>query len=775
MSIPSAPSPRLKSKRASVTLSSGMSYDYDFFWDGRTTLISTAESPISFDLETELISDIPGALPPRPVLGTASNGKQSCVLHHSQLADFFLRHGKSHWVGQNFSFDFAVLDNYFRMIKREDIRAILFKAMDESRCHDTMILDQLIRLAQTKGSRGGDAAEADENIRARNLGVIAKIYLNLEVDKEDTHRLRYAELLDIKDWHALEDKGWWEYAIKDSIVVSILYRRMLPICKKLLDNYKKVYPGFMYDITSSVKQYGYLTEALQLKARIALDGITRHGMLVDQPKAKEISDKLREECRKLSDDMEVYCPGLYKRSKRTGEVLLAKTTRLPQKYTLKLKVYLQNVADREGFKAPWSKGKKPCISTSAKAWMDYADKDPLLKSWTGLKKSATLLGFYSMFEESPIIHAGYNTLVETGRTSGRKPNIQQAPRTSEFRKLFVSRPGYKILTVDYSFIELVTLATVCRHRYGFSVLADTIEKGIDPHAYTASMMIGISAEDFLTLKKTKPDEFKMHRQSAKAVNFGSPGGLGPVKLAAYAKASYGVNMTVEEAAVLRHKLLTEIYPELEIYLGDSSMQCLQEVTGLPATFIEKCLSFDWSGKKKKEELPDTGRYITASLRVLAGTPWKRATEKPYKESFIEHIWQAYQKMCKNSPLILPWARTAIESKKPSEKLARYFQKGSVATLTGRLRGGCLYTQSRNSPFQGLAADGAKLALWKLHFLGYKLLAFVHDEIVIELPDGPEIEIHRKKINEVIISSMSSVLKGAVPVSTEDHLDNCWSK
>lgn len=48
-----------------------------------------------------------------------------------------------------------------------------------------------------------------------------------------------------------------------------------------------------------------------------------------------------------------------------------------------------------------------------------------------------------------------------------------------------------------------------------------------------------------------------------------------------------------------------------------------------------------------------------------------------------------------------------------------------------------YTQARNTPFSGLAADGAKLALWNLTHIGYRVAAFVHDEFLIELPNVPE--------------------------------------
>lgn len=60
--------------------------------------------------------------------------------------------------------------------------------------------------------------------------------------------------------------------------------------------------------------------------------------------------------------------------------------------------------------------------------------------------------------------------------------------------------------------------------------------------------------------------------------------------------------------------------------------------------------------------------------------------------------------------------------------------GVVATLTGRVRGGVGYTQALNTPFQGLAADGAGLGLFGLVRAGYRVVAFVHDEFLIEVPD-----------------------------------------
>jgi DNA polymerase I-like protein with 3'-5' exonuclease and polymerase domains len=75
-------------------------------------------------------------------------------------------------------------------------------------------------------------------------------------------------------------------------------------------------------------------------------------------------------------------------------------------------------------------------------------------------------------------------MVRSGRTSCSGPNIQQIPRESVFRQAFVPSPGHFLLAVDYSFIELRTLAAHLLHRYGSSTLAEVIKEGMDPDAFT---------------------------------------------------------------------------------------------------------------------------------------------------------------------------------------------------------------------------------------------------------------------------------------------------
>jgi hypothetical protein len=88
-----------------------------------------------------------------------------------------------------------------------------------------------------------------------------------------------------------------------------------------------------------------------------------------------------------------------------------------------------------------------------------------------------------------------------------------------------------------------------------------------------------------------------------------------------------------------------------------------------------------------------------------------------------------------------------------------------------------YTHSRNTPFQGLAADGAKLALWRLTREGYRVIGFVHDEILIEVPDeGGFVSKHVvDRSISLMTEAMESVLGGDIPVECEATLSTCWSK
>lgn len=86
-------------------------------------------------------------------------------------------------------------------------------------------------------------------------------------------------------------------------------------------------------------------------------------------------------------------------------------------------------------------------------------------------------------------------------------------------------------------------------------------------------------------------------------------------------------------------------------------------------------------------------------------------------------------------------------------------RASVFTLSGRLRAGASYSARHNTIFQGLAADGAKLTLWRLWRDGYRIVNFIHDEVLVEIPAGSHRErmCHAQKIREHMIAGMQEVV------------------
>lgn len=109
----------------------------------------------------------------------------------------------------------------------------------------------------------------------------------------------------------------------------------------------------------------------------------------------------------------------------------------------------------------------------------------------------------------------------TGRLSSRDPNLQNIPiRTEigrELRKVFVAEPRKKLISVDYSQIELRVLAHFSREE----VLIAAFREGADVHTRTASVLFEVPPGEVTRAQRTQ----------AKAVNFGVLYGMGPVRLA----------------------------------------------------------------------------------------------------------------------------------------------------------------------------------------------------------------------------------------------------
>jgi DNA polymerase-1 len=126
-------------------------------------------------------------------------------------------------------------------------------------------------------------------------------------------------------------------------------------------------------------------------------------------------------------------------------------------------------------------------------------------------------------------------------------------------KTFIAE-GFLSHNCDYASIELCALSQVCLNLFGKSTMAEAINSGKDLHLVTAARILNRPYE---TLDKRDP-AVKDARQLSKAANFGYPGGMGPEKFCLYAKASYGLSITLSQSAQLRAAWMAA-YPEMKTY------------------------------------------------------------------------------------------------------------------------------------------------------------------------------------------------------------------
>jgi DNA polymerase-1 len=155
------------------------------------------------------------------------------------------------------------------------------------------------------------------------------------------------------------------------------------------------------------------------------------------------------------------------------------------------------------------------------------------------------------------IHTSYAMAgAQTGRLASTDPNLQNIPvRTEEGRKIrqaFIANEGCKLVSLDYSQIELRILA----HMAGIETLIEAFRGGADIHALTASQVFGIPVEGM----------DPMVRRKAKAINFGIIYGISPFGLAR----QLGVEQREAKSYI---ETYFEQYPGIGDYMEERRAEC----------------------------------------------------------------------------------------------------------------------------------------------------------------------------------------------------------
>jgi DNA polymerase-1 len=185
--------------------------------------------------------------------------------------------------------------------------------------------------------------------------------------------------------------------------------------------------------------------------------------------------------------------------------------------------------------APPDRGKKTAsghFSTSADVLEELRGEHPVVDLILEYRELAKLKSTY--VEALPLeinartgrVHTSYSqTGSVTGRLASSDPNLQNIPTRTDLgrtvRQAFVAAPGYVLLSVDYSQIELRIVA----HMSGDEAMLSAFRQGQDIHAATAAAIYNVPIDQVT----------KAQRRHAKAINFGL----------IYGMSSFGLSRTTD--------------------------------------------------------------------------------------------------------------------------------------------------------------------------------------------------------------------------------------
>lgn len=225
-------------------------------------------------------------------------------------------------------------------------------------------------------------------------------------------------------------------------------------------------------------------------------------------------------------------------------------------------------------------------------------------------KNTYLDALPALIERDGRIHTSFHqTVTATGRLSSSDPNLQNIPVRTELgrqvREAFVAAPGMRLVSADYSQIELRILAHVSQD----AALLDAFARGEDVHRRTASEIYGVAPE-------LVSEEM---RRTAKAINFGI----------AYGLSAYGLSQRLDLPASQTQAMIDRYfarYSGVRAWLDRTIAQARQ--TGMVRTL--------WGRMRRLPEF-ESKSYVTrqAAERIAVNTPIQGTAADLIKRAMID--------------------------------------------------------------------------------------------------------------------------------------------
>ena len=260
-----------------------------------------------------------------------------------------------------------------------------------------------------------------------------------------------------------------------------------------------------------------------------------------------------------------------------------------------------------------AKKTKTGYSTNEAVLLSLKDKHPIIEKILEYREAQKINSTYvepllklaKKDEKSRIYTSFLQTGTATGRLSSKDPNLQNIPVRSplgrEVRDAFVAKDGYKLVSIDYSQIELRLLAHFSKDK----ALMDAFRDGLDIHLATAIKLFG-------------KEEAKAKRSIAKSINFGLLYGMGPKKLSAE------IGVSQSEAKEIISSYFAS-FPTVKSFL--ESIQERAKEDGYVTTLLGRKRVFDYEGAN--------GMQKAAILRESVNTVFQGSAADLIKLSMLK--------------------------------------------------------------------------------------------------------------------------------------------
>ena len=615
-------------------------------------------------------------------------------------------------VFHNAAFDMTVIAKAYPVL----IPAI-FKAYVDDRVFCTQIREKLLQLSTTGDLKFMHLPDGSARPLDYKLVTLETKYLGIErndqKEGEDIWRLHFVELSGLPAAEYPAEAT--EYAIADAVGTLKVFEAQEARANLL-------------------GAESMVTQEIQVRADFALKLMTGWGLLTDPVAKAEIEAMLARELvpdkLNLLVEYGVLRPGKPSRAHKTGARHHDGTLKMTKgkKESINKKVLgdiVMDVCKQHGLAlVPTDKTRNdefPKPSTAAAVMVDLAPLSPVLEQYQHRAKLQKLITteLPRMGVGGGTVHPEFDVIKETSRTSSYAsklyPSLSIQNIDYRVRNCFIPRPGWVILSSDYSSVELACLAQKLFALFGQSRLRDLINNGHDAHAYLGAVLAfnlhegfrdsciaeEIKSEEDIYLAflrcKTSTDPkveafFKHWRKFAKPTGLGFPGGLGPKTFVTYAKATFDVTVTEQMAYQLR-EIWHSTYPEMRPY-------------------------FEWiTDNCQDPQNPEAYAYTTPLGAYRAGATYCAA--------------------CNGAALQSPAA-----------------EGGKIAAFD--LQRAC-YDPTANSCL-----------------LGCHCLGFVHDEFLVEIPHDKFMHERSCEVVRIMVEAMSTILPDVL-VQAEPALMLRWDK